>query len=100
MHFNSQLSETVSSSVHIILQVLHAVLQQNYAKHNCFVESEEAFCGNKIVEENEQCDCGYEGDCSDQCCHPRDNTAKQCKLKTDAQCRWTFFQLFFKSFQS
>lgn len=34
-------------------------------------ESGKAFCGNGIVEEGEECDCGYEEDCTDTCCNPR-----------------------------
>ena len=47
-------------------------------------------CGNEIVEEDEQCDCGYAEDCQDSCCYPQvanhdDNNA--CKLKDGAVCR-------------
>ncbi|XP_066122591.1 disintegrin and metalloproteinase domain-containing protein 30 [Saccopteryx bilineata] len=38
-------------------------------------------CGNKIVEDNEECDCGSLEDCErDQCCQPG------CKLKHGANC--------------
>ncbi|XP_007528762.1 disintegrin and metalloproteinase domain-containing protein 30 [Erinaceus europaeus] len=38
-------------------------------------------CGNKIVEENEQCDCGTKEECEkDQCCQ------LDCKLKEGANC--------------
>ena len=31
-----------------------------------------AFCGNKIVEEGEECDCGYDNEeCDEKCCYPR-----------------------------
>ncbi|XP_057559969.1 disintegrin and metalloproteinase domain-containing protein 30-like [Hippopotamus amphibius kiboko] len=38
-------------------------------------------CGNKIVEDNEECDCGSREDCKeDQCCQP------DCKFKEGANC--------------
>ncbi|KAM9106711.1 disintegrin and metalloproteinase domain-containing protein 30 [Megaptera novaeangliae] len=38
-------------------------------------------CGNKVVEENEECDCGSREDCKeDQCCQP------DCKFKEGANC--------------
>lgn len=56
-----------------------------------------AFCGNKIVEAGEECDCGYDdNECVDKCCYPRqvseldkikNETAKGCNRKYGTQCR-------------
>ena len=55
----------------------------------------EAICGNMVVEEGEECDCGYDDDEScrqDHCCQGRpsksgsDNTIG-CKLYPDKTCR-------------
>lgn len=54
-----------------------------------------AFCGNKIVEAGEECDCGYDdAECTDKCCHPRQSesdkknkTGNGCKRKPFAKCR-------------
>ncbi|KAK3597919.1 hypothetical protein CHS0354_042260 [Potamilus streckersoni] len=58
-----------------ISQVLDAVLAQRSGKVNCFVDSQAAFCGNGLVEEGEECDCGYAeddtGKCPDKCCNGR-----------------------------
>eukprot|EP00090_Calanus_glacialis_P005009 TRINITY_DN13825_c0_g1_i1.p1 TRINITY_DN13825_c0_g1~~TRINITY_DN13825_c0_g1_i1.p1 ORF type:complete len:904 (+),score=186.49 TRINITY_DN13825_c0_g1_i1:90-2801(+) len=81
-------------SVQNISAVLDAVVDER--KHNCFKESNGAFCGNKIVEEGEECDCGFdEAECAEQCCYPRTFgtsgessklNSQSCKLKGSAQC--------------
>jgi len=81
-------------SVKNISAVLDAVVDER--KHNCFKESNGAFCGNKIVEEGEECDCGFdEAECAEQCCFPRTFgtsgessklNSQSCKLKGSAQC--------------
>ena len=59
-------------SMRNISSVLAAVFSSE-GKHNCFEKHEGPFCGNKIVEENEECDCGYDAkECTDRCCRPRD----------------------------
>ena len=52
-------------------------------------------CGDKIVEQSEECDCGLnENDCAEKCCYPRDvgiflqenPRAKGCTLKPGMEC--------------
>lgn len=68
-----------------------------------YAASAGAFCGNKIVEAGEECDCGYDDDeCVDKCCYPRqvseldkikNETAKGCTRKSGTQCRYVCFSL-------
>ncbi|XP_014254814.1 disintegrin and metalloproteinase domain-containing protein 10 isoform X1 [Cimex lectularius] len=37
----------------------------------CFTEPQAAICGNGVVEVGEQCDCGWEEDCKEDCCYPQ-----------------------------
>lgn len=70
-----------------ITRVLDAVLNERYGKVNCFQKSTEAFCGNGITEHGEQCDCGYEADCQDQCCYGKGSSQDlECKLRPGKQC--------------
>lgn len=74
-----------------ITRVLDAVVNRRNGKYNCFVSSKTAFCGNKLVEEGEECDCGYKEDCANnKCCHYRGSPGgKECKLKSNAKCSET-----------
>ncbi|XP_015596186.1 disintegrin and metalloproteinase domain-containing protein 10 isoform X2 [Cephus cinctus] len=81
-------------SIGNISNVLDAI--EDNKKRNCFTVSAGAFCGNKIVEAGEECDCGYDDDeCADKCCYPRqvsdlerikNDTAKGCNRKYGTQC--------------
>ncbi|XP_046391410.1 disintegrin and metalloproteinase domain-containing protein 10 [Ischnura elegans] len=63
-------SKFSSCSIGNISNVLDAI--EDNKKRNCFSASAGAFCGNKIVEAGEECDCGYDDDeCHDKCCYPR-----------------------------
>lgn len=35
------------------------------------LEPQVSLCGNGVVEDGEECDCGWEEDCRDQCCFPQ-----------------------------
>lgn len=59
-------------SVKNITSVLMAVTSTDN-KDNCFEVDNGPFCGNKIVEEGEECDCGYNAqECTEKCCVPRE----------------------------
>lgn len=73
--------------------------------------SEGAFCGNKIVEEGEECDCGYDYlECADHCCYPRNlsqrdldlnKSAVACGRRVATECRYLLcgLSLFSVSFE-
>ena len=52
----------------------------------------DSYCGNKIVEEGEECDCGRPAECDevDKCCVARDDTnnISGCTIKPGKQCRY------------
>ncbi|CAH1789926.1 unnamed protein product [Owenia fusiformis] len=69
-----------------ITSVLEAVFTGKSSKINCFEESQAAFCGNYIVEDGEQCDCGYAQDCEDKCCIGRGTDGSGCTRKPNVVC--------------
>lgn len=87
-------SKFSSCSIGNISNVLDAI--EDEKKWNCFEASAGAFCGNKIVEDGEECDCGYDEDeCKDNCCYPRlvkdvdkalNSSAKGCNRRANTQC--------------
>ncbi|KAG9510545.1 Disintegrin and metalloproteinase domain-containing protein 10, partial [Fragariocoptes setiger] len=78
-------------SIRNISTVLHAIFSVE-GKENCFQEDDGPFCGNKIVEEGEECDCGYDAkECTENCCYPREplneyDRGQPCKRRRDVQC--------------
>lgn len=81
-------------SLRNISTVLTAVFA-NEGKENCFQEDDGPFCGNKIVEDGEECDCGYDQkECTENCCYPReiepylesDPNARPCGRRRGAIC--------------
>ncbi|GAA6230881.1 disintegrin and metalloproteinase domain-containing protein 10 isoform X1 [Lates japonicus] len=56
-------------------------------RDQCFVESGQPICGNGLVEDGEQCDCGYSDQCKDDCCYSaNEEEGKKCKLKPGKLC--------------
>ncbi|XP_034433085.1 disintegrin and metalloproteinase domain-containing protein 10 [Hippoglossus hippoglossus] len=56
-------------------------------RDDCFVESGQPICGNGLVEDGEQCDCGYSDQCKDPCCYnANEEDGKKCKLQPGKIC--------------
>ncbi|MGH0130365.1 UNVERIFIED_CONTAM: hypothetical protein FKN15_042274 [Acipenser sinensis] len=54
---------------------------------SCFVESGQPICGNGLVENGEQCDCGYSDQCKDECCYDANQPENlKCRLKEGKAC--------------
>ncbi|XP_070536198.1 disintegrin and metalloproteinase domain-containing protein 10-like [Ptychodera flava] len=60
----------------------------NAKADKCFVSSDMAFCGNGIVDEGEECDCGFADQCTDQCCEAETESGNPnaCKRKAGKVC--------------
>ncbi|XP_038058240.1 disintegrin and metalloproteinase domain-containing protein 10-like [Patiria miniata] len=43
----------------------------NAKASKCFVSSDRPVCGNHILNVDEECDCGYDDQCTDKCCNAR-----------------------------
>ncbi|WAR29091.1 ADA10-like protein [Mya arenaria] len=44
----------------------------------CFVPYSGEVCGNRVVEGDEECDCGWEEECVESCCNPMECTGSVC----------------------
>ncbi|XP_050035653.2 disintegrin and metalloproteinase domain-containing protein 10-like [Dermacentor andersoni] len=76
-------------SIGNISAILVPVFKGQSTRENCFQRHSGPVCGNRIVEGNEECDCGLnEAECTDKCCYPRhaQNKSLSCRLKPFAQC--------------
>ncbi|GAB0098444.1 disintegrin and metalloproteinase domain-containing protein 10 [Sergentomyia squamirostris] len=77
-------SKFSTCSIRNISNVLDAIEESK--KRNCFQASEGAFCGNKIVEIGEECDCGFnDEECQDKCCYPRQIGERELSLNASAR---------------
>ncbi|XP_037068554.1 disintegrin and metalloproteinase domain-containing protein 10-like [Pollicipes pollicipes] len=66
-------------------------------RRQCFISTVPSYCGNRVREPGEECDCGFSADiCSDRCCYPRlltdadrdaNRSAAGCARRADTQCR-------------
>ncbi|KOX76103.1 Disintegrin and metalloproteinase domain-containing protein 10 [Melipona quadrifasciata] len=55
-------------------QIFHKAVKlgRNFLMHKVGGKKpQNAICGNGVVEDGEECDCGWEEDCNDPCCHPQ-----------------------------
>eukprot|EP00105_Crassostrea_gigas_P005864 XP_011419607.1 PREDICTED: disintegrin and metalloproteinase domain-containing protein 10-like [Crassostrea gigas] len=81
---NAKFSNCSSEKIAFLID---EVVNERNGKVNCLTDSKEAFCGNGILEQGEECDCGYEEECTDVCCNPRRtggrNNDLSCTLKID-----------------
>ncbi|XP_063953163.1 disintegrin and metalloproteinase domain-containing protein 10-like, partial [Lytechinus pictus] len=65
--FNDEFSECSIGNMSIVIR----------ANGGCFEESDQPICGNLVIDEGETCDCGYEDQCTDQCCNSQTCTLTQ-----------------------
>jgi len=73
------------------LKSINGVLGSKARNENgCFTEPQSAICGNGVVELGEECDCGWEEDCTEKCCYPMRSTQvrneKPCTLRPFQNC--------------
>jgi len=81
---NKQFSPCSLKSINEVLRV------KARGPKGCFKEPQVALCGNGVVEDGEECDCGWEEDCQEECCWPQRTkyTKNQlpCTLRPNRKC--------------
>ncbi|CAG0921849.1 unnamed protein product [Notodromas monacha] len=80
---NRRFSPCSVRNISLVLDAIYQSTQVDNGKYYCFKASNLTFCGNRMVEEHEECDCGFDDhECrDDKCCHPRiGSDGKQHKL--------------------
>lgn len=81
---NKRFSPCSLKSINKVLQV------KARGPKGCFNEPEIAICGNGVVEDGEECDCGWEEDCLEECCWPQrtkySSNQLPCTLRPAKQC--------------
>jgi len=81
---NKRFSPCSLKSINKVLQV------KARGPKGCFNEPEIAICGNGVVEDGEECDCGWEEDCLEECCWPQrtkySSNQLPCTLRPSKQC--------------
>jgi len=81
---NKRFSPCSLKSINKVLQV------KARGPKGCFNEPEIAICGNGVVEDGEECDCGWEEDCIEDCCWPQrtkySSNQLPCTLRPAKQC--------------
>ncbi|UJR16435.1 hypothetical protein I4U23_003337 [Adineta vaga] len=87
--FAHEIGHSLGAEVKKMGSVVIAVKNNLHGKVNCLTEcSQSGYCGNRNVEDGEECDCGFVSECTDHCCYPADGPDPKlsCKLKPGARC--------------
>lgn len=79
----SKVEENTDKFSNCSLRDISKILRRK--KDQCFVVSDQPICGNRIVEDGEECDVGNDDD--DPCCYSSKKPAGvECKMKSGKQC--------------
>lgn len=70
-------------SVRTIIDVINELPKRK----RCFLSKQNlSFCGNRIIDRGEECDCGFDEDCKDKCCYSASDKINGCKLRSNSTC--------------
>ncbi|KAK3096050.1 hypothetical protein FSP39_022532 [Pinctada imbricata] len=58
-----------------VQQISPIIANKARSSSGCFTVHTGKICGNKIVEGDEECDCGWDDECSESCCVPQSSGA-------------------------